>query len=303
MIFERQSTNKWITSGIMNSCKKKKDLYLLVKSNNDENLKNYYLRYCKILANIIKTAKKLYFKNKITHAHNKVKVTWNIIKSNVGKNNNGMVIDNMDVNNKVSSSKINAEKFNDYFIKMAVNISEKIKNKNKLNTNNTNYSPFNLAQFYNLKYNNIKLHNTSTGEILKIIKNFAWKNSQGFDEIPLKLLKISAPFIASPLCYIINKSLSAGIFPDRMKYSIIVPLHKKGDTKNVANFRPISLLLSFSKIFEKVVYKRLLKHFQDNNILSNDQFGFRNNSSTTNAIFKLTNIILSLRGVTDLEVI
>jgi hypothetical protein len=214
-IFESQSTNKWITSGIINSCKKKKDLYLLVKSNSDKNLKNYYLRYCKILADIIKTAKKLYFKNKITHAHNKVKATWNIIKSNVGRNNNEQVIDNMDENNGECSSKINAEKFNEYFIKMSVNISEKIKNKNKLNTNNTNYSPYNLAQFYNFKYNNISLHNTSTGEILKIIKNFAWKNSQGFDEIPLKLLKVSAPFIASPLCYIINKSLSTGIFPEQ----------------------------------------------------------------------------------------
>ncbi|PNF13662.1 hypothetical protein B7P43_G16878 [Cryptotermes secundus] len=290
-VFERQSTNKWITSGIINSCKKKKDLYLLVKSNNDVNLKTYYLRYCKILANIIKAAKKLYFKNKITHAHNKVKATWNIIKSNIGRNINEQVIDNMDENNKELSSKINAEKFNEYFIKMTVNISEKIKNKNKLNTNNTNYSPYNLAQVYNFKYNNINLHNTSTSEILKIIKNFAWKNSQGFDEIPLKLLKISAPFIASPLSYIINKSLSTGIFPDRMKYSIIVPLHKKGALNNVANFRPISLLPSFSKIFEKVIYKRLLVHFQANNVLTNDQFGFRNKSSTTNAIF--INLLIS----------
>jgi hypothetical protein len=101
----------------MNSCKKKKDLYFLVKSNNDENLKNYYLKYSKILANIIKTAKKLYFKNKITHAYNKVKATWNIIKSNVGKNNRGKVIDNIDGNNKESLSKINAKKFNEYFFK------------------------------------------------------------------------------------------------------------------------------------------------------------------------------------------
>jgi hypothetical protein len=144
-----------------------------------------------------------------------------------------------------------------------------------------------LAQFYKLQYNNINLHSISTSEILKIIKNFARKNSQGFDEIPLKLLKISAPFIASPLCYIINMALSMGIFPDRMKYSIIVPLHKKGDINNIANFRPISLLPSFSKILEKVIYKRLLKHFQANNILTNDQFGFRNNSSTTNAILNL----------------
>jgi hypothetical protein len=88
-----------------------------------------------------------------------------------------------------------------------------------------------LLQISNLKYDNIRFNNTSTGdnntstgEIKRIIKNLPWKNSQGYDEIPIKLLKISAPFIVSPLCHIINKSLSTGIFPDRMKYSIIIPL-------------------------------------------------------------------------------
>jgi hypothetical protein len=66
-----------------------------------------------------------------------------------------------------------------------------------------------------------------------------------------------SPFLC---CHIINKSLSTGIFPDRMKYSIITPLHKKGDKNNVANFRPISLLPFFSKIIKKVIYKRLMDH-------------------------------------------
>jgi hypothetical protein len=92
---------------------------------------------------------------------------------NVGKNNRGKVVENIYGNNKESFSKINAEKFNEYFLKMAVNISEKIKNKNKVKTNNMNYSPYNLAQLYNLKFNNIKLYNASTGEILKIIRNLA----------------------------------------------------------------------------------------------------------------------------------
>jgi hypothetical protein len=98
--------------------------------------------------------------------------------------------------------------------------------------------------------------------------------------------------MVSPLCHIINKSLSTGIFPDRMKYSIITPSHKKGHKNNVANFRPISLLPSFSMIIEKVIYKRLLDYLLLNNILTNNQFGFKKNSSTLNAIYKFTNYIL-----------
>jgi hypothetical protein len=194
---------------------------------------------------------------------------------NVGISNKEQVKSNMDENKEEFTSNINAEIFNEYFLKIAENISDKIKNNENLNTDITNYSPYNLSHVSNSKYNFINFHNTSTGEILKIIKNFPWKSSHGFDEIPSKLLKLSAPFIISPLCYIINKSLSSGIFPDRMKYSIIVPLHKKGNFNNAANFRPISLLPSFSKILEKVIYKRLLNHIQANNIFSNNQFGFR----------------------------
>jgi Notch-like protein len=118
------------------------------------------------------------------------------------------------------------------------------------------------------------------------------KGSSGYDEVSTRILQISATFIRSPLCYIINKSLSSGIFPDRLKYSIVIPVHKKGDKNNVSNYRPNSLLTTFSKIFEKVIYKRLIDHFLTNNILTKSQFGFKDNTSTTNATYKLINDIL-----------
>jgi len=86
--------------------------------------------------------------------------------------------------------------------------------------------------------------------------NFKPKNSYGYDEILTKILKGSAPFILSPLTCIGNKILSTGIFLDMLKFSEIKPLFNKGDRTNFSNYRPISLLPSFSKIFEKIIYKR-----------------------------------------------
>jgi hypothetical protein len=106
------------------------------------------------------------------------------------------------------------------------------------------------------------------------------------------ILTISATFISSPLCNIINKSLSSGIFPDRLKHSIVIPVHKRGDKNNVSNYRQVSLLTSFSKIFENVICKRLIDHLLTNNILTKSQFGFKKNTSTTNATYKLINGIL-----------
>jgi len=135
----------------------------------------------------------------------------------------------------------------------------------------------------------IKLTPVTTKEISEIIKSLKWKNSHGYDKIPVRILKISLPFIISPLTYICNKSLCTGIFPTRLKYSQINPIFKKSSKTDISNYRPIPLLTSFSKVFEKVIYKRLNYHIKGNNISAKEQYGFRNNSSTEIASYNLIN--------------
>ena len=102
-------------------------------------------------------------------------------------------------------------------------------------------------------------------------------------------MKASASFITSPLTYIFNKVLSTGVFPDWLKYSEVQPLFKKGEKTEITNYRPISLLPSFSKIIEKIKYKRLIFYLNEKNILVNGQFGFRKNSTTNVATYALLN--------------
>jgi hypothetical protein len=87
--------------------------------------------------------------------------------------------------------------------------------------------------------------------------------------------------------------LTTGTFPDRLQFSEIIPIYKKGDKTLISNYRPISLLPVFSKIFEKIVYKRLYYHLTLNNILVKEQFGFRCDTSTKIAIYTLINNVLS----------
>jgi hypothetical protein len=87
----------------------------------------------------------------------------------------------------------------------------------------------------------MNLKSVSSKEVENIIKSLKTKNSSEYDGISTKLLKISSCFISSPLTYICNKSLSSGIFPDRLKYAVVKPLFKKSDRSNVSNYRPISL--------------------------------------------------------------
>ena len=83
-----------------------------------------------------------------------------------------------------------------------------------------------------------------------------------------------------PLCHIINLSFDEGCVPDQLKLPNVVQIKKYGDAKLIANYRPISVLPVFSKIFERLMYIRLTKYVTKNNILSNSQFGFKKGHST-----------------------
>jgi hypothetical protein len=136
----------------------------------------------------------------------------------------------------------------------------------------------------------MKLNNTTTHEIDKLIQSMKCKNSYDYDEISSRILKSSAPYVLSPLPFIFNKTLSTGV---RLKFSEVKPLYKKGDSSVFSNYRPISILTSFFKIVEKIIYKRLYCYLINNSILVNEQFGFRDKLSTDTATFTFLNEVLS----------
>jgi PHD/YefM family antitoxin component YafN of YafNO toxin-antitoxin module len=140
-----------------------------------------------------------------------------------------------------------AETFNNYLTSIAENIKTTDRNVYIQNQNTPDTANVDTASHYKkgmgkLRYTTFQSKPTTTTEIENIIKTLKPKNSYGCDEISTKLLKITTPCISSPLNYICNKVLTKGISPDRLKYSIIKPLYKKGNKKYVSNYRPISLL-------------------------------------------------------------
>ena len=132
------------------------------------------------------------------------------------------------------------------------------------------------------------LNPTCPLEIDDIIRNMQNKKSSGYDNISNQMLKWLRPVITRPLSLIFNMSLEQGIFPNNMKIAEIVPLHKGGDESQCNNYRPISLLITISKILEKLMYSRTYKFLELNNILFQSQYGFRTQHSCTDAISELT---------------
>ena len=96
---------------------------------------------------------------------------------------------------------------------------------------------------------------TNSIEIGTLIEDLVPKNSSGHDNLSNKLLKKLLPAILDPLTIIFNKSLCEGVFPESMKKADVVPLYKAKDNQETNNYRPISLLLTTSKLLEKIMYK------------------------------------------------
>jgi hypothetical protein len=232
---------------------------------------------------VIKEAKKLSYQDRINKTNNASKATWSTIKEELGNNRSKV--------NQTES--INPSIFNNYFLNVADNITKKICTHTTTNIDANKNFKYHLNLRVEGPYPKIVFKNITSKEIKKVIASFPSKNSTGYDEISMKTLKISAPFISSLLCYIFNKAVLYGKFPTRMKYSIIIPIHKKGDKKNCGNYRPISLLTSFSKIFEKLIFKRISTHVHNYDILVNEQFGFRPKLSTETASYTFINKVLT----------
>ena len=111
--------------------------------------------------------------------------------------------------------------------------------------------------------------------------------------IPVFIYKILAPLIAHTVLMLFNNSLSEGIFPECFKTAKIIPIFKSGDSNSTANYRPISILPFFSKMFENLLCARLDSYLKSNNSLCTNQFGFRKNSNSSDAIIVLLDYVYS----------
>ena len=115
--------------------------------------------------------------------------------------------------------------------------------------------------------------------------------SSGPNSIPIKLLKIGKDTLSTQLCNIYNLSFQQGVFPSKNKIAKIIPVFKSGSKDDINNYRPISLLSTFSKIHEKLIFTRLTNFLEVNQILYPRQYGFRPGFSTTFSLIDITETI------------
>ena len=272
-----------MTNGILKSINKKDKLYkILIQTDvHDTVLFNRltveFKLYRATLRKSIREAKRLYFMRTFNMYKSDIKKTWIVINETLNKSikcqdHNEFIIDN----NKINDPNKIANLFNEYFINIGRSLSTQIQAAH-------DFSEY-LATPADTSF---KFSPVDENQINNIINNLKNKSSYGYDNISCVLLKKSKGILIKPLTLIINQSMNTGIFPDDLKISKVKPLFKRGDVAQISNYRPISLLPSISKVFEKVIFYQLSEYFNDNELLCCEQFGFRSGHSTELAALRL----------------
>lgn len=279
-------SKKWITNGIIVSSINKRKLHLLAKTSTNPLFLQYVKNYKQIFKKVVHRAKKSVNCEYILNSNNKSKAMWNVVKDELGLRARSQTDLKLEVEGKVIDNPIQvAELFNCQYS----NVVDTLKLPKLINNS---YLMYDGNQKNDSVY--IKLFNfTNEVEVKRTIMSLRNSTSSGWDGIPTKLLKWSADIISGKLAKLINQSFSEGVFPHLLKFSEVVPIFKKGSCHEIQNYRPISLLSSVSKVFERLIHVRLMNYLELNNKLCNEQYGFRGNLSTQCALFSFVNNVLA----------
>ena len=265
----------WITRALLKSINKKNKLYYKYKTSKSIESHRRYSTYRNILTTLLRVAKKDYYHTQFQATFNDTKGTWRVIRQVLNSSQNKSSIKTLCVDGAVCDDKqVIVNNLNEYCCTIGPTLSRDIPRSNKM-----------FCDFLpESNQESLFLLPTNEEELFTIINSLKNKKSPGYDQISNELVTNVFPGIVKPLVHIFNLSIMTGIVPIKIKIAKVVPIFKKGDPQLLNNYRPISLLTSFSKILEKIVFTRTIKFLNRNKIISNTQFGFREKHSTTHAI-------------------
>ena len=274
----------WLTPALKQSIRRKYRLSLAKINNPTPENKKRYSDYRDIVDRLISDAQLLYYQDIFNHKKNSVKLLWDefgpILGRKGAKTKNKIV--KIVINKKTLKEPLEiANAMNDHFCeigpKLASNISEDGKHFGDFLSDPSEHTFF--------------LKAVDESDVLEELLKLNHRKSAGPDEFSPKLIKLCSYSMFKPLTYIFNKSIRDAVYPDCFKIAKIVPLWKAEKRCDPSNYRPISLLNCFDKIFEKLINKQLKSFLKQNDLLYEYQYSFREGFSTDLALLEFNDYV------------
>ena len=277
-ISKKKEQNPWMSN----------DLKALIKEKN-----RLFSKYCKKpisfgnqyrscrnrLNNALKSAKKNYYKNLIDSVKNDSKKTWDILNKLLNRNrSNDRKIDKIEDGGSFTTDPVQiVNVLNNYFINAPLDLSNSL-----TPTQGTDFRSFLTGHYHSSMF----IRYLTPERVVKIVSGLKNTASGGHYNIPVRVVRKIVHLISEHLSAIFNVCIDKGYFPKCLKIAQVSPIFKSGDITKPNNFRPISVLPIFSKIFEKHIYDELNSYLDRHNVLVEQQSGFREGVSTNVAIAK-----------------
>lgn len=271
----------WYNYDMWKLGKIKDNVYHRWKSNRrDSNLTDLLAHINRRFAACKKKAKIEYYQRQLNTTN--PKTLWSRINEILGRKQKKdtsvkLVVDETEVHEPTEV----AEALNKYFAAVGENLASSLESDGDINR-------FNTIKRKNLS---IFLRPSSKREVKTIIDGLNVSKATGYDGFPVLALKLHSELLSSLISRCFNDSVSQGSYPPCLKSALVIPIFKKGDPLDPTNYRPISVLPAINKVFEKLVYSRLLNFFCKTKLLYPHQFGFRQGSSTEVAVLELVDEI------------
>ena len=264
----------------------------LNKDKNKRNTRNYKKQrnYC---VKLLRKTKKEYFSNINVNDLSDSKKFWKIVKprfSNKCKTANSIIL--VEGENIIKDDQKIANTFNDFF----VNITKTLKLKKQPDFDSEsissitdkfldNESVIKIKEKLQINENSFSFRPFTETDIVNIINSLSNNKGSPFNDIPVKIMKDLIEIYSKKLTNIFNSCLETGYFPTTLKLADVVPIFKKGDNNDKENYRPVSLLPNFSKVFERLMNNQIDNYMK--NKFSKFLTGFRKNHSTQNALLNM----------------
>ena len=281
--------SKWVTKGILKSILFKDKLYVKLKATPvdddqyESNLINFRT-YNRILKQTIRSAKKQYYFSSFSKFKSDMKKTWSMINEVMNRKKcDKNFPEYFEVNGvKVTNEGIIANEFNTYFTEIGPKLAQATHQ--PVGKSFTDYLKKPIPPSFEFKTINVKCVNDA-------IDSLKPKSSTGLDKISNKLLKYVKDEISPILTSIFNQSVQQGSFPQLLKQAKVIPLYKQKEDYLFSNYRPVSLLSSVSKVFERIMYNQMYTYFTQLKVFYKSQYGFRQFHSTELATLELVDRI------------
>lgn len=281
----------WITPGLL-KCIRHRDKLSRIARRDPDSVTNkiIYIRYRSFCNNLLKRIKSQFEQYEFSKAKKSPKDTWNIIKkiANIEKSHpNAFSLLKTDVSPKTSVNAVN-----NYFANVGRNLALNIERQMSSCTSSDKSPHQPSLGLLQPAPKSMALLSVDEKEIENIILNLKDKCALGWDGIPTSVIKSARHVLIPILKHVFNVCLSKGVFPLAFKKAVVHPIYKGGDRGSASNYRPISVLTVLSKVFEKILNKRLLLFIDKGGVLSENQYGFRSGRSTEDAVLVLTETVI-----------